>query len=261
MMRLIRKFLLLLIVLCASRDALSKARYMELAELTAVSDFIGIVMVDSSVTLGHIFDPGLPIRRYNSYSQKNLFHVTDIIKSSEFIDIELNRSDTLWAGESFICAQAYYRPGLYLVFLETIGPGEWTNFNYQLGALRIENDSVDFGWYINPRKGHANIPLAEATKYIKELLLDSPTFEIEVGVHMKHRLNEWLEDREYQKVWYPIYNPSFEFWPDGLRSLTGFFTRADCDQYERMTRSGADYYLWVHWQNGYLVIDSTRAKD
>ncbi len=259
MKRLIGRFVFFLIMLCASGNALSKARYMELAELIAVSDFIGVITVDSSVVLGQLFDPDLPIKRYNSYSQKNMFHVVDIIKSSEFINIELNRVDTLWAGESFICAQAFYQPGPYLVFLEAIGPGEWINFNYQLGAITIKDDSVEFGWYIDSRKESTKILLTNAEQYIKEQLLDSPVFEIEVNVHMKHRFNNWQEDREYQKIWFPIYNPSLEYWPDGLRSLTGFFIKTDRVQHENMTQSGAEYNLYVHWQNGYLVIDSVKA--
>jgi hypothetical protein len=261
MKKVVGKILLLIAIICISRDALSKPRYMALDELVAVSDFIGVIQVDSSETVGHLFDPDLPIKRYNSYSQKNLFNVIDIIKSSEFIDIEMNRTDTLWAGESFICAQAYYRPGLYLVFLENMGPGEWVNFNYQRGAIRIENDSVEFGWYIDPRRQPATISLAEAEKNIRGYLLDSPVFEFEIDVYMKHRYNEWREDREYQKIYYPIYNPSFEFWPDGLRSLTGFFIKTDRDQYEYMTQSGSNYYLSVHWVKGYLVIDSVKPKE
>ncbi|MEE9554831.1 MAG: hypothetical protein V3W18_11080 [candidate division Zixibacteria bacterium] len=233
---------------------------MDLEELVAVSDFIGVVEVDSSEMLGEIFNPNLPKRGYWEYAQKNRFHVIEIIKSATFIDVELDRIDTLWAEKSFICAAASYSPGKYLVFLEAVAKNEWITINHQLGGIEIENDSVEFGWYKNSRMKNALISLAEAQKAINKCMIDSPVFEIEVTIPSDLLYNEWQENREYQKVIFHIYNPPSEFWPDGLTNFARCFIKISCEDYESVTQNGGNYHLSVHWENGYLIVDSIKPK-
>ncbi len=261
MIRVVRKAIFLIVIVCISQLAFSDARFMGLEEVVAVSDFIGIIDVESTEQIGQIFDEDLPRRGYWEYSQKNTFHVKEIIKSSDFVDIEMNRIDTLWAEKSFICAGASYRPGRYLVFLESVGQNEWITNNHQLGGIRIENDNVEFGRHINARKDSTLISLTEAKKAINKCLLDSPVFEIEANIPSDLLYNEWQEGREFQKLWFHIYNPPPEFWPQWLISFARGFIETDCEEYETATQRGGSYNLSVHWENGYLIIDSIKPRE
>ncbi len=247
-------------ILCISKPAFSEARFMDLEELAAISDFIGVIDIESTEQIGQVFDEDLPRRGYWTYSQKNSFIINSIIKESEWIKIDTKRSNILWAEKSFICASASYRPGRYLVFLESVGPEEWITLNHQLGALGIENDSVEFGWYTTRNKDRFNMPLDKAERKIRECFLNSPTLTIEADITPELIYNAWHEGREFQKLWFHVYNPPSRDWPKGLTNFTRSFIKSEIVDYKDIAKRGGRYKIKAYWEMGYLIVESIEPK-
>ena len=86
-----KTIIFLVIFLFSIQFAHAKARFMGLEEVVAVSDFIGIVEVTSSEIIGEPFQENLPQKGYWQYSQKNIFKILSIIKTSPIVSVDTNK--------------------------------------------------------------------------------------------------------------------------------------------------------------------------
>jgi hypothetical protein len=169
----IRYILLTILIslgLCTVQSAHGKARFMGLEELVAVCDFIGVIEIIRTEKVGEKFQDDLPRKGHWKYSQKNSFNILYSIKTSAATKTDPAALQVLWAEKTFICASASYKPGRYLVFLKSVDLNEWITINHQLGALLIENNIVDFNYYLTQKDTSPKISIETAEEKIKKYL-------------------------------------------------------------------------------------------
>lgn len=253
-------FIIIFCIFWCTQFAFTKARFMGLEELVAVSDFIGIIEVKTSIKIGQKFEKDLPQKGFWKYSQKNTFEILSIIKKSKGTEFNYMVPQVLWAQKSFICARAVYKPGKYLVFLESIDSNEWITINHHQGALAIENNRIEFGWYLNNKGKNQKITKVVAKEKIEKGLLNSPVFSIDIKMPPDLMYNQWRDGQEFQKLWFHVYNPPSRHWPKGLSHFVRAFTKREKDSYEYLVKRGGNGTLKAHWKNGSLIVDSIRMK-
>ena len=122
------------------RSAIAKAHFMGLDAAVAASDAVALVQIESSEKVDERAEK--PKKGDWTYGQKNVFRLVEFIKRAPFVDPAPKTPQVLWAEKDFICASESFRPGSYLVFLESVEPNEWIPVNHDMGGLRVEKNVV-----------------------------------------------------------------------------------------------------------------------
>ena len=121
-------------ILAAPPPAHGKAYFAPQNEMITKCDAIAVVNI-ISVQETELKTPGF------DYREVAKAEVEDVLKGS------LRKEITIHGNESFICAQVRFKPGRYLVFLESQN-GLLTGANWQFSARPIRVDKVE--WYTKP---------------------------------------------------------------------------------------------------------------
>jgi hypothetical protein len=115
--------------------ALSKAYFMGLKEVIANSAVVAIIEGPRSESLGQMGSEGRPKKGLWTYAQKNSFRFVEMFKASDWMTVNQEQDQMLWAEKTFICASDSYALGKYVVFLESAGTNEWSTLKVSEGCL------------------------------------------------------------------------------------------------------------------------------
>src|SRR5215208_5027520 len=124
------------VTIASPMRAEGKAHFMDLPAAVAAADAVAVVQVETSEKVAG------RKKGYWTYGQRNTFRFLEFVKRAPFVEPAIKERQILWAEKDFICASESFRPGPYLLFLESVEPGEWIAVNHYMGVLPIAENML-----------------------------------------------------------------------------------------------------------------------
>ncbi len=272
---------LLMFFLSISETSYAEARFMGIEELIAVSDAIAVIDVKKSEKLGEIYDKNIPEINGWRYAQKNYFKFLKLIKFKSWEKPDLNKIYILWAEKSFECARASYKKGLYLVFLEYVGKGEWVTINHQYGGLRTGDNNIVYNFEYYLRNDTSNngdkmkkYSLKEAEREIEKRIIKKGKTEFYGIIVSKpdyyKKNNKESKESIYRKIKIRI-KENVEIngkivkkgisgiWPRGLQYMVKAYIKNG--EYSNIINNKNTFLFEGFWKDGYLFIKIVKKAD
>jgi len=251
--------LMIIISICFvfNQSAYSKARFMQLEELVAVSDIIAVIEVIRVEKIGNRFDKNLPKKGYSTYAQKNSFKFFEFIKVRNDNLLDKDKTHILWAEKSFICASASYAIGKYLVFLENVEENEWITINHQRGGLPIDKDNYIKGFDFYIEGSEQGVDLENAKILISNVMFDKEKVSFSAQVNPKSIYNLWKKGVSSQKLVFNIKGEPDGKWPKYLFYFIKGFIKTDSIEkalFEKIINRGGTFDMIGIWKEGQLEL-------
>jgi hypothetical protein len=231
-----------------------KARFMDLSEAVAAADAVAVVRIESSAKVRG------QKKGYWTYGQRNTFRFIELVKRAPFVVPPLDKQQILWAEKNFICASERARPGRYLLFLQSVEPGEWIPVNHYMGMLPIEQESVRWPY---ADKFDAVLTLAQAKAAVttaKTAARGGVRFTADIVGTFKGLYNGWIPSRSHQVLVFHVDGAPPSPWMGELLFARAMVPRdvADRKDYESWIETDGRLAVVGEWVDGSLVIREAR---
>ena len=236
-----------------SMPAEGKAHFMDLPAAVAAADAIAVVQVETSEKVAG------RKKGYWTYGQKNRFRFLEFVKRAPFVDSVVKEPQVLWAEKDFICASESFRPGQYLLFLESVEPGEWIAVNHHMGVLPIEQGMV--AWpYAQRFDEKRTVALAKAAVAQAKVERGTVRFTAEIVGSFHGLYNRWMPSRGHQVLVFHLNGKAPSPWPAEHSFARAVVPRdvADRETYEAWVKADGALAVKADWVDGSLVIREAR---
>ena len=176
----------------------AKAHFMDLPAAVADADAVAVVQVETSEKVTG------QKKGYWTYGQRNTFRFLELVKRAPFVEPVIKERQILWGEKDFVCESESFRPGLYLLFLESIERGEWVSTNHYRGVLPIEQNTV--AWpYAERRDAVRTVDQAKAAVARAKATHGSVRFTAEIFSSLNGVYNRWIASRSHQVLVFDLH--------------------------------------------------------
>ena len=169
-------------------------------------------------------------------------------------------SEFLWAEKDFICASESFRPGSYVVFLQSVEPNEWIPVNHYMGGLRIEKNVVT--WPYDEMMGsRRSLDSAKAAVLKAKVSVGQVRFRAEIVGSFWGLYNRWMPSRSHQVLVFHLMERALPSpWPAEHLFARAVVPReiAGREEYESWVKTEGRLEATANWVDGSLVIKEAR---
>ena len=201
-----------------------------------------------------------PKKDYWTYGQKNAFRFVEFMKRAPFVEPASQTSQILWAEKDFICASESFRPGSYVVFLQSVEPNEWIPVNHYMGGLRIEKNVVT--WPYDEMMGsRRSLDSAKAAVLKAKVSVGQVRFRAGIVGSFWGLYNRWMPSRSHQVLVFHLMERALPSpWPAEHLFARAVVPReiAGREEYESWVKTEGRLEATANWVDGSLVIKEAR---